>query len=293
MVCIRLLTLQDIESADEVARAAFRVEQSFRPRFRRYLEMCPDGWLVAQDRGRVVGTVGAISYESFAYLGLLAVDPSWQGQGLGRHLLETILQRLREAGRDCAVLDASDAGRHLYERSGFEAVGPSVVLVLDPPGAAVVAASPRNVSQLPMVVSDLNAGREADRADVVALDRELFGADRGTVWGVLLREPGTKAWLVRGAGGDTLGYLCVQEQQIGPWGARTGAAAVALLAEAVSALPPRSWRVQLPGDNVAGRELLTSLGFAEQRSLLHMRRGTCAGPPGWRYVYGKGSFCLG
>jgi hypothetical protein len=143
------------------------------------------------------------------------------------------------------------------------------------------------------VVSDLRAGSVVDRADLVALDCELFGADRESVWGTLLRQPDTRAWLLRSAAGDALGYLCVQEHQIGPWGARTAAAAAALFAEAVVALPPREWRVQLPGDNVSGRDLLGSLGFVEERSLLHMRRGTCLGRPEWKYLYGKGSFCLG
>jgi predicted N-acetyltransferase YhbS len=293
MVRIRALTLQDIDRADEVARAAFQVARSFRPRFRRYLEMRPDGWLVALDGDRVVGTVGAITYETFGYLGLLAVDPAWQRQGLGGHLLEVVLQRLGESGVDCVVLDASDAGRGLYERMGFVAAGPSLVLTLDREQATVAAASCRQASPPSIVVSDLSAGGGLDRADLVALDRELFGADRGTVWGILLREPDTRAWLVRSAAGEALGYLCVQEHQIGPWGSRTAAAAAALFAEAVVALPSRAWRVQLPGDNVAGRDLLGSLGFVEERSLLHMRRGPCLGRPGWRYLYGKGSFCLG
>lgn len=295
MIHIRALTLQDVDRADEVARAAFQVERSFEPRFRRYLEMSPDGWLVAQDDDRVVGTVGAIIYESFGYLGLLAVDPSRQRQGLGRHLLEAMLQRLGDGGIECAVLDASDAGRHLYERMGFEPAGPSLVLALDEHAALVVAARRGGTPAPPMVISDLSGGSGADRADLVALDRELFGADRGPVWRVLLRKPGTTkgCWIVRNAAGEALGYLYVQEHQLGPWGARTAAAAVALLAEAVVTLPPRRWRVQLPGDNGAGRELLESLGFVEERSLLHMRRGPCAGLPRWRYLYGKGSFCLG
>lgn len=297
MVRIRPLTLEDIDHADEVARAAFQVKQSFRSRFRRYLEICPEGWLVAQDGERVVGTVGAISYESFGYVGLLAVEPGQQRRGLGRHLLDAVLQRLADDGIDCAALDASDAGRHLYEREGFLAAGPSVVLALEGQQAKGVAASRPGASGAPLVVSALGAGSVADQVDVVALDGELFGAPRETALRVLLRQPGTHGWVARSTAGEALGYLFVQEHeqehQLGPWGARTAAAALALFVEAVVALPSRRWRVQLPGDNLAGGELLTSLGFVEQRSLLHMRRGPCPGLSGWRYLYGKGSFCLG
>src|SRR5216110_353526 len=104
---IRPLILDDLERADAVARRAYGVERSFQPRLRRYLEIQPDGWLAAEDDAALIGSVGALDYGRLGYVGLLSVDPARQGGGVGRRLMEAILDRLSATGATCVALDAS------------------------------------------------------------------------------------------------------------------------------------------------------------------------------------------
>jgi L-amino acid N-acyltransferase YncA len=54
------------------------------------------------------------------------VDRDWRGKGVGRRLLEALIERAREIGYHKMVLSAfpfNQAGVALYERLGFRAVG--------------------------------------------------------------------------------------------------------------------------------------------------------------------------
>jgi predicted N-acetyltransferase YhbS len=77
--------------------------------------------IVAERAGRVLGTVMAWRYgEDFATVGMVIVASDVQGQGLGRKLMEAMLDRL--AGRT-VVLNATAAGLPLYEKLGFVETG--------------------------------------------------------------------------------------------------------------------------------------------------------------------------
>ena len=77
--------------------------------------------IVAERAGRVLGTVMAWRYgEDFATVGMVIVSSDAQGQGVGRQLMEAMLDRL--AGRT-VVLNATAAGLPLYEKLGFVETG--------------------------------------------------------------------------------------------------------------------------------------------------------------------------
>ena len=55
---------------------------------------------------------------------MLAVDPEYQGRGIGRRLTEFAVERMREAGASVAMVQTGgDPGhapaRHTYEAAGF------------------------------------------------------------------------------------------------------------------------------------------------------------------------------
>lgn len=89
---------------------------------------------VAKDGRRMVGFAsahpddGTLLYRQpcVRVIGPVAVDPAMQGQGLGRSLLATLEDALREVGIQIAALDTAKPATWLiawYERLGFEVVG--------------------------------------------------------------------------------------------------------------------------------------------------------------------------
>lgn len=53
----------------------------------------------------------------------MATDSAWQGQGLGRHLLEEAVRRLRADGVEVLWANGRDNALGFYHRFGFEVVG--------------------------------------------------------------------------------------------------------------------------------------------------------------------------
>jgi predicted N-acetyltransferase YhbS len=279
MVRIRSLAAADIAAADGVLRDAFHTDQSFAGRLRRYLTIQPDGWLVAQEGDALLGMVGAIDYGSFAYVGMMGVRADRQGRGIGRQLLGTLLESLESRGVRSARLEATDDGRRLYQRMGFLDAGVTHELHLpssvtgSPPSTAVEVAR--------------------DPGEVASLDRDIFGADRERLWRWLFAAEPERVLIARDVDGSAAGYLCVQEEVLGPWGARTPELAAALLSAALPLVRSPRTRVMVPEQNADGRALLEARGWTVDKTVPHMSRGPGTAPGGWSSVYGKGSYCLG
>jgi len=278
MVRIRPLAAGDVAEADGVLRDAYHTGQSFAGRLHRYLAVQPDGWLVAEEDAAVIGMVGAIDYGRFAYVGMMGVRSDRQGRGIGKQLLGTLLAWLDSRGVPCARLEATDQGRPLYRRLGFVDDGFSHELHL-----------PTTVTR---ARASLPVGVAVDRAEVARLDAHLFGADRDRLWRWLFAAEAGRVLLARDEAGQA-GYLCVQEEVLGPWGAQTPAIAEALLGAALPLVRCPRTRVMVPEQNTAGRELLQLHGWTLDKVVQHLTRGPVPSLPGWSSLYGKGSYCLG
>lgn len=125
----------------------------------------PDGRGLA---GAVVLTRWAPDYAS---VGMMLVAKRYGRRGLGRALMEHLL---RTAGDEATVtLFATDMGRPLYEKLGFEPVRRSVSLR----GRFQPRPSDNNSKKRGRV----RTATEADLPAIRALDREAFGADRGRI----------------------------------------------------------------------------------------------------------------
>lgn len=82
--------------------------------------------LVARDRRRLVGFAIMEYYDEHAHLSLLAVQPGYRRQGIGRSLLEWLEATARTAGIFMVRLElraANDAARAFYERLGYVHAG--------------------------------------------------------------------------------------------------------------------------------------------------------------------------
>jgi ribosomal protein S18 acetylase RimI-like enzyme len=206
-----------------------------------------------------VGTAGAVAYgRDLAWVCMVLVDGAERGRGLGTALVEQVLERL--GAFEAVGLDATPRGRPVYARLGFSDAG----------GLVRIAAAPR--ADAPRVADGVRAMGASDLPEVLAWDREAFGADRSR----LLRwafEAAPERALVVGPGRRVEGYSFGRRghhsDAIGPIVARSLAMARALVAAAL--LPRADRRVIV--DAVLSSEWqddLSALGFREERALTRM-----------------------
>ena len=63
-----------------------------------------------------------------AQVRFMAVDPRWQGRGLGSAVLRELERRARVAGATSVVLNARDSAQRFYEQHGYRMEGPAETL---------------------------------------------------------------------------------------------------------------------------------------------------------------------
>lgn len=79
---------------------------------------------VAVSAGRVIGTGLCWEYGRDAgSVGMVIVEPGHQGQGIGRQLMDRLLEKLDRFDKRLTLLHATPAGQPLYEKLGFRAIG--------------------------------------------------------------------------------------------------------------------------------------------------------------------------
>lgn len=116
-IVMRAMTGEDVHAAAELC-----IEQQWPHREEDIALFLSIGeGIVAEVDGRVVGTIMGWKFgESFATLGLVIVTSAMQGKGLGRKLMDAMLEHL--TGRT-VILNATAEGLPLYRKLGFEELG--------------------------------------------------------------------------------------------------------------------------------------------------------------------------
>ena len=116
-VTLRAMEPEDIDAATELSR-----EQGWPHREEDWALFLEWGeGIVAELDGKLIGTIMAWRFgEDMATLGMVIVTNAAQGQGIGRKLMNAMLESL--AGRT-VVLNATDEGLPLYKKLGFEVTG--------------------------------------------------------------------------------------------------------------------------------------------------------------------------
>ena len=160
--------------------------------WRRMIGLEPAGCFAAREGDRLVGTVTTTTYgDALAGIGMMVVHPDFRRQGIGAALMRLALNHLRERGIATVKLDATPAGRPLYESLGF--VGE---VEMERWQGVVVAGCGAD----PMCPD-----RESLR-DPFELDRAAYGVDRSRLLERLVAE-GVGEPLVAGSErGDASGY---------------------------------------------------------------------------------------
>jgi predicted N-acetyltransferase YhbS len=280
-ISIRPLADTDLEAADTILKLAFRSSVSRLHELHLYRKIQSDGWFLASQQEHPVGMVGATNYGAFAHVGLMAVHPDAQRQGVGLALMRFLLARLDQQHVPLVLLDASEMGRPLYDKLGFVAYDET--LVFQRHGNLAMLDRPSNIQTI--------SARELD--ELVQWDTTVFGADRRKVFQALLALFPERAFMLRDETGQVAGYLFAQKNRIGPWVMRQSKNAEVLLQAALALPYEETCSVFVPSVNQEAIELLQCYGFEQVGANRHMGRGR-GEPPGQRKkIYAQTSLAIG
>jgi GNAT superfamily N-acetyltransferase len=266
---IRPLGADDLRSC-----AALSVDRGWWPERGKWALLldASDGFGIdAPDGQGLAGTVVVTRWGTErAGIGMMLIASRFGGQGLGRALME---HALSVAGEGAAVsLYATDSGRPLYDKLGFQPVRRSIAFRgrfhADPPAnSGKKDEAPAETSGTP---GDIRVVTEADLPAILTLDRAVYGADRERILG---RMPAfADRFVVLEDGDGIVGYAAAWRTEaflfIGPLVAPDGAAARRLVTE-LAADSPVAVRLDLDPD----RPELP--GWARDHGLMATERTVC------------------
>jgi len=109
-VRIRSATKSDLAAVEDLLKASDLPIDGVRDNF--------SGFVVADDDGAITGAIGLEKYGSVALLRSAVVSPDHRGSGVGRKLVEQLLERAEEAGVDELYLLTTTAEKY-FPRFGF------------------------------------------------------------------------------------------------------------------------------------------------------------------------------
>jgi GNAT superfamily N-acetyltransferase len=260
MIRVRLLSGAEVPAGLALSRQAGWNQTE--ADWRRAIDLQPDGCFAAECDGAVAGTAATCIFGSVAWVALVLVDAAFRRRGIGRALLEYVLDFLDGRRVASVRLDATPLGQPLYEQLGF----------VEQFRLARFAGRPAVAGEwagLPVVVVPL-----ARWPELAALDRQVTRADRGRFLLRLFKEQPGEVLGVEGPGGWS-GLLAVRAGanalQIGPC---LGEAGALLLSAALRRHAGQPIYLDVPLANEAARRLAAGQGLSEQRQLTRMCRGS-------------------
>ncbi len=231
--------------------------------------LAPDGCFGIECDGTLVATTTAVCFGTdLAWIGMVLTHPDYRGRGLARALMEQALAYL-DGRAEWVKLDATDMGRPLYCKLGFEDECPIERWARH--------AGPAPPLELPPL------------ANCAELDRAAFGADRRKLLGLLARIESAAL-----DDGYAMGRPGSKAAYFGPCVARTPATARRLLDWFLARHGHETiyWDI-LPGNRDAVR-LAEEFGFRPLRRLVRMaRRGKRNFEHDDRLVYAIAGFEFG
>lgn len=286
---VRPLTERDVDRAGDIDFVAFQelalrhgaaptvtTPADCRSYLRHLLALDPDGGLVAELGDELVGVAWVRRRGPVATIGPVAVDPAFQGRGIGRALLERCLAVARPRAAQVRLVQESFnvASLGLYLRLGFRVVCPLLEVEL-PAGRPV----PTGAAPPGVVVR--RAGVQ-DRVRLVEADARMFGAARPQNVSLLL-ERGEA--VVAERGGVLVGYgFGIGTRRRGYVGSAAGDAIeilIELIAAVAAALAARGVPVRMlvPATDAALVDGTLGLGFRVVKACHYMVHGAGTVPP--------------
>lgn len=280
---LRPMLPEDVDAATEMILANdWGVRRDFLAFAASQPECAP---MVIEVDGAIVGTgVGTLN-GAVGWIGTIFVDPARRGQGLGRTITQSIIDRLQAGGARTLVLVATADGRRLYSKMGFEVQ--TRYRILEAPGLLARPGGSANAT----TTSRVRAFRAQDLEAMINLDRAGTGEDRAHVLRAFATPDTTN--VLAGLDGTVDGFVIRA-----PWGggatvARSFEAAMAIIDERrAKAGATGRVRVGLLQENAAGLARLEAAGFSPQWAAPRMIRGE---PMRWHpeWIWGQFNHAIG
>ena len=231
--------------------------------WRLLLSLSRGGSFVACCGSAEVATLTTATYDGkLGWIGMVLVDPAYRRRGIATQLVRAAISAA-EPSVALLGLDATRAGRPLYEGLGFAACG-ELLRMTRPAAALEESETPCE----PITAGELPA--------LAAFDAPLFGARRQAVLRDLwLRLPQSACALRRE--GRLVGYVLSRSGsasvQIGPLVAPTIAESLLLLRAALRPLARHDTHLDVPTDQHEWIAALEELGFVASRPFTRMTLG--------------------
>jgi N-acetylglutamate synthase-like GNAT family acetyltransferase len=134
MISIRTAKKSDADAIARLVNTAFLVEQFFIERDRTNSEtvrslLKKGNFLLAEDEQNLVGCIYVELRSERGYFGMLSIDPSRQGMGVGHQLVNAVEKYFRDAGckfSDMKIVNVRTELHTLYHRWGYVDTGTGI-----------------------------------------------------------------------------------------------------------------------------------------------------------------------
>ncbi len=248
----------------------------------RLLTLSSKGVFVAEYRGIACATASATNYGSrTAWIGMVIVHPDYRRRDIGSSLMRHCIGYLREMGVESIKIDASEQGRPVYLKLGFDDERPLHRYIGRKPDGLEVSEPARELTaELIEPIAE---------CDVVA-----FGSDRSQLLRLLAAQGQSVAvGTASGIKGYGFARTGAVTSHVGPVVSVDADTASSIVQALMARLPdgPICWDV-LP-DNVAAKALATSFGFTLQHRFTRMCLGSQAHAGDLSLVFGTAGLELG
>ncbi len=234
----------------------------------RFLETEPEGCFLAEWDGTAAGTATTTLYgPDLAWIGMVLVHPDFRRRGIGSALLQHCIQYLRGRSVRCIKLDATPAGKMVYDGLGFH----------DEWTLRRWEGRPATIE--PESGLRLWQASDADRIDL--LDRKAFGASRRKLLGALASQSHTSLVAESALGGiEGFGFARAGSRAVylGPVVAANPEKGLRLVSALLAHHPGQKVFWDIPDDNKAAVTWAQQHGLTEQRPLIRMFLGENASP---------------
>lgn len=236
--------------------------------WRRLIALWPRHCFAISDQDRLVatGTLAVYDATRIGWVGMILVDESHRGRGLGGAMMDHLIGLADVQGIEYLGLDATDAGRPVYLKRGF----------VDQFELDRCAGETSRVT-------DAEATRralESDWADIEALDRESAGVNRTPLLCELARQTGSSVRVALHGRAYGIARAGRRAGHIGPIVAddrQTANSIFDALCEDLAAEGVRDAIIDLPIDSALWTHA-QSRGFSARRRLMRMSRPRAGAP---------------